>query len=189
MAEQAAGGPWQLERYRPYLSVLARINPSPVLRGKMDPSDVVQLTLLQAHEKLAQFRGQDEPELLAWLRAILASTVAGAVRRFSRQQRDATLERSLQAALDQTSLRIEGWLAADQSSPSQQAERREELLRLTEALAALPEDQFQAIELHHLRGLALADVAREMGRSKGSVAGLLFRGISRLRELLADGRG
>src|SRR4029077_7628137 len=78
------------------------------------------------------------------------------------------------------------WLAADQSSPSQRASRNEDLLRLAEALARLPEDQRRAVELHHLHGYAVAQISVELGRSKGAVGALLFRGMARLRELLAQ---
>src|SRR5688500_3189659 len=112
--DQAAG----LERYREYLHLLARLHLKPRLAGKLSPSDIVQQTLLKAHEKRAQYRGGTEAELAGWLRAILASTLAEAARHFGRQQRDAGLERSLQASLDDSSAKLERWLAAEQLSPS-----------------------------------------------------------------------
>ena len=48
----------------------------------------------------------------------------------------------------------------------------------------LPRDQRKAVELHHLKGLPLTVVAEQLGRSKGAVAALLFRGLKKLRELL-----
>jgi RNA polymerase sigma-70 factor (ECF subfamily) len=80
-------------------------------------------------------------------------------------------------------------LAAQQSSPSQQAMRQEDLLRLAGALAALPEEQRRAVELHHLQGCPLAGVAEQLGRSKGAVAALLFRALQKLRHLLDDAEG
>jgi RNA polymerase sigma-70 factor (ECF subfamily) len=78
------------------------------------------------------------------------------------------------------------WLASDLSSPSQHAERNEQLLQLSAALTQLPEDQRTAVELHHLKELPLADVAGYMSRSRGAVAQLVFRGLKKLRELLAE---
>jgi RNA polymerase sigma-70 factor (ECF subfamily) len=60
------------------------------------------------------------------------------------------------------------------------------LLRLAAALGRLPEDQRQVVELHHLKGLTVAEVAEQMGRTRASVVGLLFRGLKKLRELLHD---
>ena len=93
-------------------------------------------------------------------------------------------EWSLDAALDQSASRLEHWLAAEQSSPSQRAIRQEELLRMAEALAALPEAQRRAIELHHLQGWPLAEIAAELDTTKAAVAGLLHRGLKTLRARL-----
>src|SRR5262249_22558283 len=149
----------------------------PRLRGKLDPSDVVQQALLRAHEKRDQFRGSTDAEQAAWLRAILVTTLAEALRAFGRQQRDVALERSLEAAVEDSSARLEGWLAAEQSSPSQKAMRQEQLLRLAEALARLPEEQRTALELRYLQGCSVTAVSRRMDRSEPSVAGLLRRGL------------
>jgi RNA polymerase sigma-70 factor (ECF subfamily) len=148
------------------------------LRAKLDASDVVQQAILQAHERRDQFRGRTEGEWLAWLRAILANTLAAAGRRFSTEARDLRKERSLEAELEQ--------IAADQTSPSERAIRYEELLRLAHAVAQLPEDQRRVVELHHLKGLPVAEVAKLMGRSPPAVVGLLFRGLNKLRALLGS---
>jgi RNA polymerase sigma-70 factor (ECF subfamily) len=169
--------------------MLARLQLVPLLQGKVDPSDAVQQTLLQAHQKQEQFRGQGETEQAAWLRRILANVLAEAVRHYTRQQRDVALEQSLEASLEESSHRLEVWLAAEQSGPSQQAVQNEELLALARAMDELPEDQRRAVELRHLQGFSLVQVAAEMGRSKEAVAGLLFRGIKRLRQRLAEDSG
>ena len=79
------------------------------------------------------------------------------------------------------------FLSAGQPSPAAQAERNEQLLRLAEALARLPEDQRRAVELKHLRGCSLEEVGRELGRSPEAAAGLLRRGLDKLRGWLAEG--
>lgn len=175
-----------IEEYRDYLLLLVRLQIGPRLRAKLDASDVVQQTILHAHEGLAQFRGETEGEWLGWLRAILANVLATVVRRFDAQARDAGRERSLEVELEQSSARMERLLAADQTSPSGRAVRGEELLRLAHAVASLPEDQRRAVELHYLRGLTVAQVAEEIGRTRPAAVGLLFRGLNRLRELLLD---
>jgi len=163
--------------------VLARLNLARQVRRKVDPSDVVQETLIKAHESVCQFRGRSDRELAAWLRRILVRSLHDAVRGFRRAKRDVALEISLQKAVDDSSARIET-LAADQPSPSDQVLRRERLLQLADALADLPEDQRQAVELHHLKGCSLADVASQMGRTSASVAGLVRRGLVALRRNL-----
>jgi RNA polymerase sigma-70 factor (ECF subfamily) len=175
-----------LERYRDYLHLLARLQLDGRLRGKLDPADLVQETLARAHEKREQCRGQTEAEQAAWLRQILAHQLAAAVRRFQADRRNVAHERSLEAVLQESSARLEALLAADESSPSQRAARQDELLRLSDALARLPDDQRRAVELHHLQGCSVAEVAGQLGRSESAVGGLLRRGLRRLRELLGD---
>ena len=180
-----AGPPWRLERYGGYLRLLARLQLDPRLRSRVDPSDIVQQTLLKAHEKLDQFRGQSEGELAAWLRTILTNSMTDAVRR-GQVDRAGLPGRGLENAVEQSSIRLEAWLAASGSSPSEQAIRHEQLLRLAESLAQLPEDQQVAVELKHLQGFPVEEISQQMGRTKTAVGGLLRRGMKRLRELMEE---
>jgi RNA polymerase sigma-70 factor (ECF subfamily) len=173
-----------LEHYRDYLLLLARLHVAPQLQAKVDLSGVVQMTMLEASQALPELRGQTEPQRAAWLRRILVNNLADEMRRFGAGKRDAARERSLEAALRDSSLRLEAMLAADQSSPSQRAIQQEELSRMAQALATLPENQRQAVELHHLKGCSLAEIAASLGCSKPAVAGLLHRGLQNLRRLL-----
>jgi RNA polymerase sigma-70 factor (ECF subfamily) len=182
--EPAGGKP--LESYRDYLRLLARLHLDARLRGKLDPSDVVQETLLKAHEKLDQFRGTTDAELAGWLRRILANTLAEAARRYRAGPRDVGRERSLERALEESSARLEHWLAEDHSAPGGQVERQELLLRLAGALARLPEDQRLAVEWHHLKGRPVAEIAEHLERSPSAVGSLLYRGLKKLRELLSE---
>jgi RNA polymerase sigma-70 factor (ECF subfamily) len=184
--ESDTGGP-PLEHFRSWLHLLAKLHLDPHLRGKLDASDIVQQTLLQAHQARDQFRGQGDGERAAWLRQILARNLAHAVRDFGRDKRDVARERSLEAALDASSARLEAWLAAEQSSPSQQAQRNEQAVRLAEALEQLPEAQREAVVLHYFQGCPVADVARQLDRTPAAVAGLLHRGLKQLRECLREG--
>jgi RNA polymerase sigma-70 factor, ECF subfamily len=175
-----------LEDYRDYLRLLARLQLSQRLRAKLDASDIVQQAILQAHAGRAQFRGRTDAEWLAWLRTILANALAAAARQFDTQAREVRRERSLEAELELSSSRLECLLAADQTSPSEQAVRCEELLRLARAMTRLPEDQRLVVELHHLKGLQVAEVAQHMGRTRPAVVGLLYRGLKQLRQMLHE---
>jgi RNA polymerase sigma-70 factor (ECF subfamily) len=188
MTQHASEPPERLERYRQYLALLARLQLDERLRARVDLSGVVQQTLLEAYLARDQMP-QDEDELARWLRRILANNLRDEVRKHHAQARQVQREQSLQAALEASSQRIEAWLAAEQTSPSQQASRKEALVRLAAALGELPEDQRRAIELHHLQGLSLAEVAMQMQRSRGAVAALLFRGLSGLRQRLGTEEG
>jgi RNA polymerase sigma-70 factor (ECF subfamily) len=170
-----------LERFRPWLRLLAQLHLPPHLRGKLDPSDVVQQTFLEACRADGRFRGTTEAERAAWLRQILARTLAHAARDLGRARRDVGRERSLEAAVEESSVRLERWLAAEQSSPSQAADRNEQARRLAAALTALPEAQRDAVVLHYWQGWSVADIGRQLGRSPTAVAGLIKRGLRQLR--------
>jgi RNA polymerase sigma-70 factor (ECF subfamily) len=181
-----SGAADDLERYRHYLLLLARLRLDPRLQGKVDASDVVQLTLLEAHRDLPQFRGSGAGAQAAWLRQILARNLANVVRDFGRGKRDVHRERSLQAALDESAASLEGWLAAEQSSPSQHAERHERAVRLAEALAALPESQREAVVLRHFHSQSLVAIAERLNCTTAAVTGLLHRGLKNLRAHLHE---
>jgi RNA polymerase sigma-70 factor (ECF subfamily) len=175
-----------LERFRAYLRLLAGVRLDPRLQAKLDPSDVVQQTLLEAYQALDQLRGRSQEEMLAWLRQILARNLANAVRDFGRDKRDVDREQQLDGLLRDSSARLEAWLAAEQSSPSAQAERHEQAARLAEALAELPAVQREVLVLRHCHGWSLHDISRHVGRSAAAVAGLLHRGLVRVRARLQE---
>jgi RNA polymerase sigma-70 factor (ECF subfamily) len=176
----ASGGP-DLDGFRDYLRLLARVGLDPRLQSKLDPSDIVQQTLLEAHKDFAAFRGQGPEALRAWLRQVLARNLANALRDFRREKRDVAREQALDRWAAESSARVEAWLAADSSSPSAGMERQEEAARLAAALEKLPEAQREVVALRHLHGWSLCDIARHLGRSRPAVAGLLHRGLVQLR--------
>lgn len=176
-----------LNRFRPYLELLARVQLSSRLRAKLDPSDLVQQTLVHAIQGLAAYRGQTDAEMAGWLRQILASRLADAMRDFGRAKRDVERERSLHLALDQSSARVAAWLVDERTTPSQCAIKAERALALAVALASLPEAQREAVTLHHLADWTLDQVGRQLGRSPAAVAGLIKRAMRSLRENLNAG--
>jgi len=175
-----------LLRFRPYLLMLARVELDEALQAKFDASDIVQQTLLEAHQSLPYYRGRSDQEMAGWLRQILARNMADELKKFRRQKRNVQLEASLAAALDESSMRLEKWITDSGESPSACAMVNEQLVSLADALMQLPEDQRRAIQMHHLHGDSSAVVAERMQRTEIAVAGLLRRGLKRLRELMAD---
>ena len=173
-----------LNPFRGYLWALAHAQLDPQLKRQLDASDIVQQTLLRAHAALPGLRDRSPNVLAAWLRQILATELIDAVRYCKRDKRDVARERSLAADIDQSAAGLESWLAADHTSPSMAAERNEQMLHLANALLELPVDQREIVILKHLRDRTLQQIADECGRTVPAIAGLLRRGLAKLREVL-----
>jgi RNA polymerase sigma-70 factor (ECF subfamily) len=169
-------------RYREYLRSLAgnRLDPRP--GGDVDPSDVVQETLLKAYRAREQFRGQTEQELAAWLRTILNNTLSNALRSNARAKREGSFR--IGEALESSFAQPECPAADGQLQPEEVAVRNEQLLALAAALSRLADEQRVVVEMKHLHGLSVAEISERTGRSKPSVVGLLYRGVKALRVLL-----
>ena len=172
------------DRYRQYLWLLAQAQLGRYLRAKCDPSDIVQQTLLEVHRDFAQFAGNHERDLLAWMRQILAHNLYNETRRFTAQQRNVAREVSveqLRAGLDRSSAVLGRCLAANVKSPSQIAAQREDAVRLADIMARLPDDYRTVLMLRVFEGLSAEDVAQRMNRSCGAVRMLQLRALTALR--------
>ena len=188
LLEQARAGDREvlgrlLDGYRPYLMLLARIQIGRRLQGKVDASDAVQEAFLGAHRDFGQLHGDSEREFVAWLRQVLASVLANLVRHFhGTKRRNLRLEQQLAAELEHSSAALDQPLAAPHSSPSRQAETREQGMLLAAALERLPRDDRELLVLRHLEGLSFPEVARRLGRTLDSVKKRWPRVLVRLRQ-------
>lgn len=176
-----------LELYRRYVRLLAELQIDERFQAKVDASDLVQETFLDAHRDFPNFRGNSEEEMMAWLRKILAGNLVDHVqRRFGRQCRDVNLERSLHQELDRSSHAMDRGLVPVQATPSQVAARREQAVVLADALDLLPNDYREVLVLRHLKGLKFPDVADRMGRTVGSAKQLWTRAVTELRRRIGE---
>lgn len=176
-----------LDQYRDYLALLGRLQLDPMLQAKVDVSGVVQATMLEACE--SEWGSLEDQDRLPWLRRVFSNNLLDEIRKFRSEARDVRRERPLSQQVDQSASRLQVWLKSDGPSPSAMAVRAEDELTLAKALAKLPEAQREAIEMHHLRGLPLEEVSQSMQRTKGAVAALIFRGTTRLRQIMQPNQG
>lgn len=172
-----------LDQYRAYFQILASRGIGVRLGQRFNASDVVQQTMLEACRDFVQFLGNGEPELVAWLERILQRNIAQLVRdHVATQKRAIGREQSRDATGSSSPAYFEP--AAQHSSPSQRAMRGEDAIRLARAWAELPEDQREAVRLRHLEGWSLAEIAECFERSPAATAGLIKRGMQKLRDKL-----
>ncbi len=180
-------GKFNLDRLRPYLRLLAATGLNQQLRAKLDPSDIVQQTLFQAHRARDSFRGTTKNELLAWIKQILTRNLTKAARDFGREKRDIGREQSLEAALQTSWLKVDQVLALSDSSPLDRMQGNEQRLHMCAAVEQLPDSQRLAVELHHFLGWPISQIAEEMEKTPVAVSGLLKRGLRTLRIQLKSG--
>ena len=169
----------QLQDFRSFLIRQAR-GVTLQFQGKFDSSDIVQETLMEAFLELEKFRGSTNGELAKWLSRMLAHNIADTGRALRRQKRNIEREQSLDNE-EHPWMRGTGELPIQDPSPSLCAENAESMLHITKAISELPENQQSVIVLHHLQGLTLNEVAERTGKTTASVAGLLHRGLNKLR--------
>jgi RNA polymerase sigma-70 factor (subfamily 1) len=169
-----------VEDARDYLRLVARLLWAPGVLWRLEPSDVVDRTLLIAQQKLDQFRGNCKEEWRGWLRRILVNELN---QELKRSKRDNEI---FKVSLDESSQSLETVIADEQSSPSERVLRRELMERLADALGQLLEAERTAVELKYLHGCSVEFIGHYMGRTGDAVGGLLKRGLHKLRLLLEE---
>jgi RNA polymerase sigma-70 factor (ECF subfamily) len=175
------------EAFRPYLTILVRGQIPMSVQSRLDASDIVQETLLEAHRKQDQYEGSREPRQIAgWLRRLLSCNLADALRTHYRQQRDVRRELDVQRTLDESSLGLDHLLLAEDTTPSQRLDRNFRALKVARALEQLPDNQKSAILLRYFQHASLEEIALSLETTKPATAGLLKRGLATLREQLRE---
>ena len=167
-----------LQRFRPFLKALANEMLYSDLRKKVDPSDLVQQTMLQAIEAQSQFRGDSDAAKAGWLKAILGNLFKGLLRRYHSPGRDIAKEKEL-LAHSRTNVSIA--IAESLESPSQHMQLDEEKERMLKVLESLTLDQRRAIVLRYWEDKNLEEIATQMEKTPEAIAGLIYRGMKVLR--------
>lgn len=166
-----------------YLKLLAKLQIGRHLQVKLDASDVVQETFLEAHRAITRFDGDTRDQFIAWLRTILASRLSNNVRRYlGTQARDVRLEQQIQNDLDQSAMSLGGMFVDPGDSPSQLVSQEEQSRLVVECLSKLSPDYQNVLVLRHLEGKTFSEIATLLNRSVDSVEKLWVRGLSKLKK-------
>ena len=180
--------------YRNYLRMNVRTGLGPRLRERVEMSDVVQEVLVEVVRQFPQFTGQNEAALVGWLRRLVGQKLADLGRYHSRVKRAGAstalpLEGSVPDAgagrrPGEESGRLLDVLALSQTSPSQAVSRREQIVLLADALAALPEPEADILWLYAAEGLSFEVIGERLDMSRKSIRGIWVRGLKRLKRSL-----
>jgi RNA polymerase sigma-70 factor (ECF subfamily) len=172
--------------FRAHLETFTQIQIDPRLRSKFDMSDIIQNTLIAAWRKVEQIESLDADGRKRMLRKMLTNRLLDEIEKWRSQGRNVKLEWSLDAALDESSCRLMGSLAAEDTPPDVGLVRKEERFRLLDALAKLDSRERDALILQKYHHWTLAQIAEHLKCTPGAVAGLHARGLSHLRKHLTE---
>lgn len=171
---------------RQYLLLIADAELPGELQGKGGASDLVQETQFEAARAFATFRGATAAELLGWLRAILLHNLSDFTRRFTETAKR-RVNREISLFDPEDGPRLTQNLIGEQSSPSGQAEHKELVRNVEQAVAALPDDYRQVVVWHNRDGLSFEEIGKRLDRSVGAVRKLWSRAIQQLQLRLETG--
>jgi RNA polymerase sigma-70 factor (ECF subfamily) len=173
-----------LDHYAPLADRIAQQLPRS-LRSTLSVDDVVQQTYVQVFQSICRFELRDDVPFLSWLGAIAECRLRDAVRAQLRKKRGGGHHRlASHSAGDAEPVDWLDRLARDSHTPSRALAREEAIQAIRIALADLPEEYREAIDLRYFEGCSLDEVAVRMNRSPGAVRGLLDRAKKRIRDAL-----
>lgn len=173
----------QWVQYQPWLRLQARLQIDTHFKGKFDESDIAQQTMIEAWRSQSDFRGESEPQRLAWLRVILSRVLGHEIRRYrGTKKRDIAREKSLEQSIAQSSRMLGQFIAADGASPSQIVQQHEEETRLAAALDRLPEEYREVIIRRNMQRQSHDDIAKDLGKSPAAVRMIWVRALKRLKK-------
>jgi RNA polymerase sigma-70 factor (ECF subfamily) len=175
-----------LGKYRAYLKTLSDIHLDPRLQARIDLSDVIQNTLLEAWGMPDRLAAMDSAAQKRWLRCMLMNNLKDEIDHWRSQGCNVAREKSVDQDVEESSRRVRDWIADEESTPSEKLIKQERKLHVLEALSQLPEREREAITLQQYYGWKLAQIAEHLGCTMNAVAGLQARGRARLRKLLSD---
>jgi RNA polymerase sigma-70 factor (ECF subfamily) len=176
--------------YRERLERMVSFRLDPRLRGRVEPSDVLQEAYIEIARRMGDYAANPTVSFFVWVRQLTLQTLVDIHRRHFREKRDPTLEVRLgrRTALSGTSDSIARVLLDQRTSPSQAAARAEEAEILRLALDSMDEIDREVLALRHFEQLGNGEVAEVLGLSVTAASNRYVRAMTRLGAILAKVR-
>lgn len=161
-----------LESYRTYLRRVVRRSIGRDLRAKVDGSDIVQVTLIEAHRDFDQFDSSTHSALQRWLGRLLRNNLADALKRYrDTAMRDIGREIPIDSKIKELAQAEPPQLPSFDSLPEQ----------YRQALAKLSLDRRTVIQLRHFEDLKFAEIGQRMGKTEDAARMLYLRAVEALQ--------
>lgn len=153
-------------------------------RAVLEEDDVMQVTYLEAFLHIDQLIGRNPASFVSWLRKIAENVLRDAMRELERKKRPNSSYRLQTASTEESYVTLLDYVGGTSTTPSRHARRNEASEIIKRAMQQLPPDYHDVLQLHHLEGRGVAEIATKMGRSEGAVYMIRARALERLRSLL-----
>lgn len=155
----------------------------PFLNGLVDVDDVLHRTYVKAFRAIGTFEQRSPSGFYAWLKTIAIHQLYDVAKSRGRERLVADHAAGADSQASHAGPLVER-IAGNGDTPSRGAARGEAVRNVQAALAALPDDYRQAVQLRYLQGLSLEETAQLMNRSPDAIRGLCHRAKKKLCELL-----
>jgi RNA polymerase sigma-70 factor (ECF subfamily) len=175
-----------LSQHQSRLERIVSFRLAPVLRSRVDPSDVLQEAYIEIARRIQEFIDGSSVSFFVWIRQKTMQTLIDIHRKHMREKRDPNREIAfVSISLHQTtSLSIARQLIDDVTSPSQAAVREEEVLQLQMALELMNETDREVLALRHFEQLNNQNVAEVLGLTPTAASNRYVRAAAKLGEIL-----
>jgi RNA polymerase sigma-70 factor (ECF subfamily) len=190
-AEQANSEDWGalLDRHRERLRRMVALRLDRRLQGRIDPSDVIQETYLEASSRLAAYLKEPTMPFFLWLRFLTGQKLLELHRRhLGTLQRDAGREVALYRGRlpETTSAALAAQLLGRHTRPSEAAIRAELKIRLQEALNSMDPLDREVLALRHFEQLTNVETAQVLEIQESAASKRYLRALKRLKEILTS---
>ena len=178
-----------LEELRPRLRRMVALRLDPRLHGRIDPSDVIQETYLEASARLAEYVQKPTMPFFLWLHFLAGQKLVTLHRHhLGTRMRDAGREVSLYRGRlpEASSAALAAQLLGHETRPSEAAVRAELKIRLQEALNSMDALDREILALRHFEQLSLGETAQVLGLTESGACRRHLRALKRLKEILSS---
>jgi RNA polymerase sigma-70 factor (ECF subfamily) len=179
----------QFSRFRKRLKRMVEFRMDSRLRGRVDPSDVLQDAYLAARKRLKNFLDHPEVSLFVWLRSVTIQRLIDTHRRhLITKRRDVAREVRFEAVglNASTSASMAEWLVGHLTSPSQLVQRAELLEQLKQTLDGMEPIDREILVLRHFEELTNSEIAEVLQISPAAASNRYVRALTRLHTRLAE---
>lgn len=171
--------------YRPRLARMMAVRLNRKLAARIDGSDIVQETLLQAEAALDDFLKTHPCSIYAWLRRIAERNLIDACRFHYRQRRD--VRRELEFPIQEESIdKLVNQLACLKTGPQRAVARLEMRQLVQQTVSELPEIDREVLIMYHLEQMTAREISDVLSISEEAVRSRQRRALLRISRKLQD---